>query len=122
MSRSSILVTGAAGFIGSHMAEALLNTGEYEVYCVDNFDPFYDPAIKLDNIHAASRNPHYHFIELDLRVTTPAILLNLFQNISVDGIIHLAARAGVRSSITNPMLYYDINVKGTLHLLEFARL
>lgn len=122
MSRLLVLVTGGAGFIGSHVVDALLESGQYEVYCVDNFDPFYDPAIKLNNLEKASRDPHYHFIELDLRITAPAILLNLFKKVSFDAIIHLAARAGVRPSIANPAMYYDVNVKGTLHLLEFAKL
>ncbi|MGZ8524617.1 MAG: GDP-mannose 4,6-dehydratase [Chitinophagaceae bacterium] len=122
MSRSFVLVTGGAGFIGSHLVDALLLSGKYEVYCVDNFDNFYDPAIKLKNLEKASKDPHYHFIELDLRVTAPGILMNLFQSESFDSIIHLAARAGVRPSIANPALYYDVNVKGTLHLLEFARM
>jgi UDP-glucuronate 4-epimerase len=121
MSRSFVLVTGGAGFIGSHVVDALLESGQYEVYCVDNFDPFYDPAIKLNNLQKASRDPHYHFIELDLRITAPAILLNLFKTVSFDAIIHLAARAGVRPSIDNPAMYYDVNVKGTLHLLEYAK-
>lgn len=122
MSRSFILVTGGAGFIGSHVVDALLASGQYEVYCVDNFDPFYDPAIKLSNLEKAGKHPHYHFIELDLRITAPGILLNLFQSVTFDAIIHLAARAGVRPSIANPAMYYDVNVKGTLHLLEFARM
>ncbi len=122
MSRLFVLVTGGAGFIGSHVVDALLESGQYEVYCVDNFDPFYDPAIKLNNLQKASRDPHYHFIELDLRITAPAILLNLFKTVSFDAIIHLGARAGVRPSIANPAMYYDVNVKGTLHLLEFAKL
>ncbi|HKO82020.1 MAG TPA: GDP-mannose 4,6-dehydratase, partial [Chitinophagaceae bacterium] len=122
MSRLIVLVTGGAGFIGSHVVDALLESGQYEVYCVDNFDPFYDPAIKLNNLQKASRDPYYHFIELDLRITAPAILINLFRAVSFDAIIHLAARAGVRPSIANPAMYYDVNVKGTLHLLEFAKL
>ncbi len=121
MSLPNILVTGAAGFIGSHVVDALLATGQYEVYCVDNFDPYYDPRIKLDNLRKASVDSHYHFIELDLRVTSPAILVNLFKQTRFDSIIHLAARAGVRPSIDNPVLYYDVNVKGTIHLLDYAR-
>lgn len=121
MSLSNVLVTGAAGFIGSNVVDALLATGQYEVYCVDNFDPYYDPRIKLDNLRKASADSHYHFIELDLRVTSPAILVNLFKQTRFDAIIHLAARAGVRPSIDNPVLYYDVNVKGTIHLLDYAR-
>lgn len=122
MSRSTILVTGGAGFIGSHVVDVLLESGQYEVYCVDNFDPFYDPAIKINNQRQASKDPHYHFIEMDLLVTTPSILVSVFKFVSFDAIIHLAAKAGVRPSLTNAGTYYDVNVKGTLHLLEFARL
>jgi UDP-glucuronate 4-epimerase len=122
MFRSIVLVTGGAGFIGSHVVDTLLASGQYEVYCVDNFDPFYDPSVKLNNLQKAREYPHFHFIELDLLVTTPPILINLFKNISFDAIIHLAARAGVRPSIESPALYYDVNVKGTLHLLEFAKM
>lgn len=122
MFRQFILVTGGAGFIGSHVVDTLLATGQYEVYCVDNFDPFYDPSIKLNNLQKAREDPHFHFIELDLLVTTPPILINLFKKVSFDAIIHLAARAGVRPSIESPALYYDVNVKGTLHLLEFAKM
>lgn len=122
MSRSTILVTGGAGFIGSHVVDVLLATGQYEVYCIDNFDTFYDRSIKINNQQQASKNLHYHFIELDLLVTTPAILLSVFKSVSFDAIIHLAAKAGVRPSIANAGIYYDVNVKGTLHLLEFARL
>jgi UDP-glucuronate 4-epimerase len=122
MSRSTILVTGGAGFIGSHVIDFLLASGQYEVYCVDNFDPFYDHSIKINNQLEASKDPHYHFIELDLVVTAPTILLNVFKSVSFDAIIHLAAKAGVRPSIANAAVYYDVNVKGTLHLLEFARL
>ena len=122
MPLSSILVTGAAGFIGSHVVEALLESGQHDVYCIDNFDSFYSPAIKLQNLHKASEHPNYHFIELDLVLTSPSALMNLFQNVRFEAIIHLAARAGVRPSIDNPLSYYDVNVKGTIHLLEFARL
>ncbi len=92
------------------------------MYCIDNLDPFYDVAIKLNNLRNASKDPHYHFIELDISDVSPDILLKRFENISFEAIIHLAARAGVRPSITHPSLYCDVNVKGTLQLLEFARL
>jgi UDP-glucuronate 4-epimerase len=122
MPRFSVLVTGGAGFIGSHVVDSLLASGKYEVYCIDNFDPFYDPAIKLNNLQKAGRNPHYHLLNIDLSVSGPDILLEMFQDISFAAIIHLAARAGVRPSLESPILYYDVNVRGTLHLLEFARL
>jgi UDP-glucuronate 4-epimerase len=122
MHRLPILVTGGAGFIGSHVVDSLLDARKYEVYCIDNFDPFYDRTIKLKNLQMAGRDPHYHFIELDLRESGPDILPDIFRGISFYAIIHLAARAGVRPSLERPILYYDVNVKGTLHLLEFARL
>lgn len=122
MSRTGILVTGGAGFIGSHVVDLLLQTGLHEVYCVDNFDTFYDPAVKLNNLQKASRHPLFHFTELDLCQSTPSILLNSFRDVKIEAIIHLAARAGVRPSIENPVLYYEINVKATIHLLEYARL
>ena len=122
MSRFSVLVTGGAGFIGSHVVDSLLASGQYEVYCIDNFDPFYDPAIKIKNLQKAGMDQHFHFFELDLRVIGPDFLPELFRGISFDAIIHLAARAGVRPSLENPILYYDVNVKATLHLLEFAKL
>jgi len=122
MTRKNILVTGAAGFIGSHVVEHLLSSGEYEVYAADNFDPFYDPGVKIANLKPAGSDPYYHFTELDLRVTTAPILSKLYENIRFDSIIHLAARAGVRPSLDNPVLYFDVNVKSTLHLLEFAKL
>lgn len=122
MVRSVILVTGGAGFIGSNLVDVLLASGQYDVYCIDNFDRFYDSAVKIKNLEQASKDPHFHFIELDLLLTTQDDLLNIFKAVSFDAIIHLAAKAGVRPSIENAGIYYDVNVKGTLHLLEFARL
>ena len=112
-----ILVTGGAGFIGSHLAETLLAAG-HTVAIVDDFNDFYDPQIKQANIAGFAKHVtiHHH----DLR--DGASVRNLFHRGKFDVIAHLAARAGVRPSIQHPQLYYDTNVTGTLHLLEAARL
>jgi UDP-glucuronate 4-epimerase len=113
---SGILVTGAAGFIGSHVVERLLDGG-HEVFGLDNLDDFYDPEVKLRNLSGARENPAFHFLEADIR--DPEALGSLPEGISL--IIHLAARAGVRPSIEQPLLYQDVNVRGTQQLLEYAR-
>jgi len=112
-----ILVTGGAGFIGSHLVEKLLQTG-HEVSILDDFNDFYDPQIKRANIRAVAADLGIH--QVDLRDS--AGVNGLFHREKFDTIIHLAARAGVRPSILQPQLYYDTNVGGTLHLLEAARL
>jgi len=111
-----ILLTGAAGFIGSHLAERLLGEG-HEVVGLDVFDDFYDPAIKEQNLSVAREQNSFTLVRGDIRDT--ACLADLPDGI--DTIIHPAARAGVRPSIEQPGLYYDVNVMGTLRLLEFAR-
>jgi UDP-glucuronate 4-epimerase len=111
-----ILVTGGAGFIGSHLVEKLIALG-HGVSILDDFNDFYDPRIKRDNIAAvADRIQIHHF---DLRDATA--VRTLFHREKFEVIVHLAARAGVRPSIHHPQLYYDTNVIGTLHLLEAAR-
>jgi len=112
-----ILVTGGAGFIGSHLVERLLNGG-HDVAIIDDFNDYYDPEIKRANISAFEKDVRVH--EIDLR--SGQNVASLFRNEKVDAIFHLAARAGVRPSIQKPQLYYDTNVAGTLHLLEGARL
>jgi UDP-glucuronate 4-epimerase len=112
-----ILVTGGAGFIGSHLVEKLLAAG-HDVAILDDFNDFYDPEIKRENVAAFSRDAAIH--QVDLRDN--GALRSLFHGQKFDTIVHLAARAGVRSSIVHPQLYYDTNVAGTLHLLEAARL
>jgi len=112
-----ILVTGGAGFIGSHLVEKLLATG-HEVSILDDFNDFYDPQIKRANIQAVAADVGIH--RVDLRDS--AAVNSLFHREKFDAIAHLAARAGVRPSIRQPQLYYDTNVSGTLHLLEAARL
>lgn len=111
-----ILVTGGAGFIGSHLVEKLLATG-HEVSILDDFNDFYDPEIKRANLKAVAGDIAIH--QLDLR--DGAGVSTLFHRHKFDTIVHLAARAGVRPSISRPQLYYDTNVSGTLHLLEAAR-
>ena len=110
------LVTGGAGFIGSHLVEKLLADG-HEVSILDDFNDYYDPEIKRANIAAVRDSVRVH--ELDLRDSRA--VKELFHGAKFDQVVHLAARAGVRPSIGNPQLYYDTNVDGTLHLLEAAR-
>jgi UDP-glucuronate 4-epimerase len=111
-----ILVTGGAGFIGSHLVEKLLRAG-HEVSILDDFNDFYDPATKRGNIAAVAKNIRVH--EADLR--DAEAVRSVFAQEKFDAIAHLAGRAGVRPSISEPQLYYDTNVTGTLHLLEEAR-
>jgi UDP-glucuronate 4-epimerase len=112
------LVTGGAGFIGSHLVERLLVEG-HRVICFDNFDDFYDPARKRRNLAPALRQPSFRLVEGDLR--DPAVLKKIFQEEKIDVVAHLAARAGVRPSIQDPLLYADVNIRGTLNLLEACR-
>lgn len=116
MENKKILVTGGAGFIGSHLVEKLLSDGN-AVTVIDNFDPFYPKEIKLKNLEVASQHEHFKFIELDI---LNAEGLNQLES-DFDVIVHLAAKAGIRPSIQNPIAYQDVNVKGTQNMLEFAK-
>ena len=111
-----VLVTGGAGFIGSHLVEKLL-ADAHHVAILDDFNDFYDPQIKRANVAAVAKNIVVH--DVDLRDADKVAAL--FRKEKFDVIAHLAARAGVRPSIQQPKLYYDTNVAGTLHLLEGAR-
>ncbi len=113
-----VLITGAAGFIGSHVTESLLADG-WEVVGLDNFDNFYDPAIKRENLKGVKKTKAFKLVEGDLRDRSALEALN--SHGKFDGIIHLAARAGVRPSLEQPALYFDVNLVGTTELLEFAR-
>ncbi len=115
---SRVLVTGGAGFIGSHLAERLLDRGD-GVVVLDNFDAFYDPAIKRRNVAAAAGHPAYELVEGDIR--DDAALERLFAAQRFDAVVHLAARAGVRPSIAEPALYTSVNLDGTTRLLEACR-
>jgi UDP-glucuronate 4-epimerase len=111
------LVTGGAGFIGSHLVDALVADG-WRVTSFDNFDPFYDPAIKEANVRSHLANPAYELIRGDLRNPKDVARLG---GAKYDVIVHLAARAGVRPSIEDPVGYQEVNVTGTQLLLELAR-
>ena len=111
-----VLVTGGAGFIGSHLVERLLADG-HTVAIIDDFNDFYDPKIKRANISAVAKAITVH--DVDLRDADK--VTKVFGSTKFDAIFHLAARAGVRPSIQQPRLYYDTNVAGTLNLLEGAR-
>ncbi len=119
----TILVTGAAGFIGSHTAQAFLRRGD-RVVGLDNLNDYYDPARKRTNLAevsaTASAADAFSFVEGDIR--DRPLLHHLFAEHHFDGVIHLAAMAGVRVSVENPYLYYDVNVNGTLALLDQSRL
>jgi UDP-glucuronate 4-epimerase len=114
-----ILLTGAAGFIGSSLADALLARGD-EVCAVDVFNDFYNPLRKENNIEAASRQPNYTLYRADIRDF--AALKAIFEQERPDKICHLAGMANVRYSISHPLLFEEVNVRGTLNLLELARL
>ena len=114
---SSTLITGAAGFIGSHLADALLSRGE-QVVCLDNFDTYYDPAHKRANVAPQLSNPHYTLVEGDIR--DRELVMRLFDERRFDRVVHLAALAGPRASVVNPALYADVNISGTLNLMDAA--
>jgi UDP-glucuronate 4-epimerase len=114
----SILVTGGAGFIGSHLVGRLLSSGD-RVTVIDDLNDFYPPEIKRCNIAAFREDPNFTFHELDIR--DGAKLHATFEDSAFDCVVHLAARAGVRPSLREPRLYAETNIDGTLNLLELAR-
>ncbi len=114
-----ILVTGGAGFIGSHLVDRLLASDVEHVTVVDDFNDFYDPEIKRANIRQHLEDPRYQLVHADIR--DRATLDQALAGHQFDCIVHLAARAGVRPSLSQPLLYNETNVSGTLNLLELAR-
>jgi UDP-glucuronate 4-epimerase len=112
------LVTGGAGFIGSHLVDHLLARRPDRVVVVDNFDEFYDPQIKRANIADHVRRQAYHLASADIR--DYEALKRIFAEHRFDAIIHLAAMAGVRPSVSEPRVYTEVNVNGTMNLLELA--
>lgn len=114
----TILITGAAGFIGSSLSDALLARGD-SVVAVDNFNDYYDPAIKRANIAQALAHPRYALHELD--IADGEAVIELFRATRPDVVVHLAARAGVRPSLLDPRLYYDVNIRASENILDAMR-
>jgi UDP-glucuronate 4-epimerase len=113
-----ILVTGAAGFIGYHVAGKLLGRGQ-SVLGIDNLNDYYDPALKLARLELLRRQAGFSFAKVDL--AEHRALAAALADARIDGIVHLAAQAGVRYSFTHPRAYVDSNISGFLNLLEYAR-
>lgn len=115
----SFLITGGAGFIGSHLIDHLLKHGASHISVIDDFNDFYSPEIKRANIRHHLADPRYQLVEADIR--DRGALERVFTGNEFDCIVHLAARAGVRPSLSEPQLYNETNISGTLNLLELAR-
>jgi UDP-glucuronate 4-epimerase len=116
---NNILITGGAGFIGSHLAESLLRDTDWKLTIVDDLNDFYSPSIKHANLDEIRKSGDFQFFETDIRNFDS--LRSIFDETEFDCIVHLAARAGVRPSLSNPRLYAETNITGTLNLLELAR-
>jgi UDP-glucuronate 4-epimerase len=114
----TILVTGGAGFIGSHLTARLLARGA-DVVCLDDFNDYYDPAFKRENVQPFRGSPRWRLVEGDIRDS--ALVEETYRTFGITTTVHLAARAGVRPSIRFPRLYEEVNGVGTLNLLEAAR-
>jgi UDP-glucuronate 4-epimerase len=117
---SRAMVTGGAGFIGSHLCELLLREGD-QVVCFDNFDNFYDPDIKIRNVEEINKKFPDRFKLITGDIRNAEHLQEAFQKNRIDLVVHLAARAGVRPSIEQPLLYQDVNIRGTTVLLEACK-
>ncbi len=113
-----VLVSGGAGFIGSHLVESLLERGD-EVHVVDDFNDFYDPQLKRDNLSVAMEHAAFSLHEGDIR--SAGLMQDVFSRARPEVVVHIAARAGVRPSLLEPELYLDVNVRGTWVILEAAR-
>lgn len=115
----NVLITGGAGFIGSHLASHLLGEGGWNVTIVDDLNDFYSPEIKRANLREVRERGDFRLVEADIRCSER--LTAVFDDTAFDCIVHLAARAGVRPSLAQPKLYAETNINGTLNLLELAR-
>ncbi|MGD9590279.1 MAG: GDP-mannose 4,6-dehydratase [Pyrinomonadaceae bacterium] len=115
----NLIITGGAGFIGSHLAIHLLREGGWNITIVDDLNDFYPPEIKRQNLKQINEVGHFQFVEADIRSFDS--LKPVFDEGSFEMIVHLAARAGVRPSLKEPRLYAETNINGTLNLLELAR-
>ncbi len=116
----TILVTGGAGFIGSHLCERLLEE-DHSVICLDNFDSYYDPNLKIRNVEEISKKYPGPFTMVTGDIRNCDHLTETFKKNRIDVVFHLAARAGVRPSIADPILYEDVNLRGTITLLEVCK-
>jgi len=113
-----ILLTGGAGFIGSHLAEKLIKEG-YSVICLDNFSDFYTPKLKEDNVKELKESPNFTLVKGD--ILDKDLLEKVFRENQISKIVHLAAIPGVRQSVKDPFAYIDVDIKGTVNLLEMAK-
>ncbi len=118
MDKGSILVTGGAGFIGSHVCEALVSRKD-RIICIDNLNDYYSPEVKERNIRQLLGSDRFKFHNADIRDFSA--VKKIFEECMPKKIIHIAAMAGIRPSIERPLLYEDVNVKGTLNMLELAK-
>jgi UDP-glucuronate 4-epimerase len=116
----TILVTGGAGFIGSNLCERLLQEG-HSVICLDNFDSYYNPNLKIKNVGEISKKYPGSFTMVTGDIRNRDHLTETFEENRIDAVFHLAARAGVRPSIDDPLLYEDVNLRGTVTLLEVCK-
>lgn len=117
--KKNVLITGGAGFIGSHLAAHLLDEGGWDVTVLDDLNDFYSPEIKRANLREVREHGEFRFTEADIRCAES--IAAVFDETAFDCVVHLAARAGVRPSLAQPKLYAETNIDGTLNLLELAR-
>ncbi|MCK5595412.1 GDP-mannose 4,6-dehydratase [bacterium] len=118
MKDKHVLVTGGAGFVGSHLVRRLLKDNR-SVICVDNFNDFYNPLVKENNVKPFLSHKDFKLYRVDIRDFDS--LKEIFSSNKISRVVHLAARAGVRPSLENPLLYEDVNLRGTMHLLELSK-